>query len=154
MALSSLCVNYHRKRRAEIKKAIDAHDGGLYMLTFTIPHYMGITLNRCYWAFVGLLKRFFNGTRKSKAIWADMGKIGHIKALEVTHGRNGWHPHYHILIFTKQELPKDYDTAPLLELWQNSCRLAKLPIPNEKYGLNWKKAIILAIFPNGALIVK
>ena len=42
------------KRRAEIKKAIDAHDGGLYMLTLTIPHYMGITLNRCYWAFVGL----------------------------------------------------------------------------------------------------
>ena len=68
-----------------------------------------------------------------------MGKIGHIKALEVTHGRNGWHPHYHILIFTHQELPPDYDTSPLLELWQNSCRLAKLPIPNAKYGLNWKK---------------
>ena len=79
-----------------------------------------------------------------------MGKIGHIKALEVTHGRNGWHPHYHILIFTHQELPPDYDTSPLLELWQNSCRLAKLPIPNAKYGLNWKKkAIILAMFPNG-----
>ena len=72
-----------------------------------------------------------------------MGKIGHIKALEVTHGRNGWHPHYHILIFTKQELPKDYDTAPLLELWQNSCRLAKLPIQTkiriklEKRRLFW-----------------
>ena len=127
------------KRRAEIKKAIDAHDDGLYMLTLTIPHYMGDNLESLLLGFRGALKRFFNGTRKSKAIWADMGKIGHIKALEVTHGRNGWHPHYHILIFTKQELPKDYDTAPLLELWQNSCRLAKLPIPNEKYGLNWKK---------------
>ena len=109
------------------------------MLTLTIPHYMGDNLESLLLGFRGALKRFFNGTRKSKAIWADMGKIGHIKALEVTHGRNGWHPHYHILIFTKQELPKDYDTAPLLELWQNSCRLAKLPIPNEKYGLNWKK---------------
>lgn len=127
------------KRRAEIKKAIDAHTGGLYMLTLTIPHYMGDCLKSLLLGFRGALKRFFNGTRKSKAIWADMGKIGHIKALEVTHGRNGWHPHYHILIFTKQELPKDYDTAPLLELWQNACRLAKLPIPNAKHGLNWKK---------------
>lgn len=127
------------KRRAEIKKAIDAHDGGLYMLTLTIPHYMGDNLESLLLGFRGALKRFFNGTRKSKAIWADMGKIGHIKALEVTHGRNGWHPHYHLLIFTREHLPDDYDTTPILELWQNSCRLAKLPIPNEKYGLNWKK---------------
>ena len=42
------------KRRAEIKKAIDAHTGGLYMLTLTIPHLWAIALNRCYWAFVGL----------------------------------------------------------------------------------------------------
>ena len=109
------------------------------MLTSYHTPLYGDNLESLLLGFRGALKRFFNGTRKSKAIWADMGKIGHIKALEVTHGRNGWHPHYHILIFTKQELPKDYDTAPLLELWQNSCRLAKLPIPNEKYGLNWKK---------------
>ena len=127
------------KKTSRNKKAIDAHTGGLYMLTLTIPHYMGDCLKSLLLGFRGALKRFFNGTRKSKAIWADMGKIGHIKALEVTHGRNGWHPHYHILIFTHQELPPDYDTSPLLELWQNSCRLAKLPIPNAKYGLNWKK---------------
>lgn len=126
------------KRRAEIKQAIDKHNGGLYMLTLTFPHYSGDNLKMLLSGLELAIKRFFGG-RKSKSIFDQMGKIGHIRALEVTHGRNGWHPHFHLLIFTKQELPSDYDTSPLLELWQNACRLAKLPIPNAKYGLNWKK---------------
>lgn len=126
------------QRKQEIKKAVDAHKGGLYMLTLTIPHYMGDNLELLLLGFRGALKRFFNGTRKSKAIWSDMGKIGHIKALEVTYGANGWHPHYHILIFTENFLPDDYDTTPLLELWQNCCRLAKLPIPNQ-HGVDFRK---------------
>lgn len=109
------------------------------MLTLTIPHYMGNNLKMLLLDFRSALKRFFNGTRKSKAIWADMGKIGHIKALEVTYGKNGWHPHYHILIFTDKELPQGYDITPLIELWQNSCRLAKLPIPSSEYGLDFRK---------------
>ena len=127
------------QRKNEVKQAVERHKGGLYMLTLTIPHYMWDNLELLLLGFRGALKRFFSGTRKAKAIWADMGKIGHIKALEVTWGQNGWHPHYHILVFTDKELPSDYDTAPLVELWQNSCRLAKLPIPNAKYGLDFRK---------------
>lgn len=127
------------QRKNEVKQAVERHTGGLYMLTLTIPHYMGDNLAMLLQGFRGALKRFFNGTRKSKAIWSDMGKIGHIKALEVTWGENGWHPHYHILIFTDKDLPQGYDVSPLIELWQNSCRLAKLPIPNAKYGLDFRK---------------
>lgn len=127
------------QRKNEVKQAVERHKGGLYMLTLTIPHYMGDNLKLLLLAFRGALKRFFSGTRKAKAIWADMGKIGHIKALEVTWGQNGWHPHYHILIFTEKELPQNYNTAPLVELWQNCCRLAKLPIPSLKYGLDFRK---------------
>lgn len=126
------------QRKNEIKQAIERHTGGLYMLTLTIPHYMGDNLELLLLGFRGALKRFFNGTRKSKAIWSDMSKIGHIKALEVTYGANGWHPHYHILIFTEKHLPDDYDTMPLLELWQNCCRLARLPIPNQ-HGVDFRK---------------
>lgn len=127
------------QRKNEVKQAVERHTGGLYMLTLTIPHYMGDDLEKLLMGFRDALKRFFNGTRKSKAIWADMGKIGHIKALEVTYGKNGWHPHYHILIFTDKELPQGYDITPLIELWQNSCRLAKLPIPSSQYGLDFRK---------------
>lgn len=127
------------QRKNEVKQAVERHTGGLYMLTLTIPHYMGDDLEKLLMGFRDALKRFFNGTRKSKAIWADMGKMGHIKALEVTYGKNGWHPHYHILIFTDKELPQGYDITPLIELWQNSCRLAKLPIPSSQYGLDFRK---------------
>lgn len=36
-------------------------------------------------------------TRAKQAV----GYIGHIRALEVTYGRNGWHPHLHVLFFVK-----------------------------------------------------
>ena len=36
-------------------------------------------------------------------------------------------------------MPQNYNTAPLVELWQNCCRLAKLPIPSLKYGLDFRK---------------
>ena len=74
------------------------------MLTLTFPHYLGDNLKALLSRLELALSRFF-GARKAKAIFGQMGKIGHIKALEVTHGRNGWHPHFHLLIFTKQELP-------------------------------------------------
>lgn len=127
------------QRKEEVKQAVERHKGGLYMVTLTIPHYMGNNLKMLLSGLEGAIKRFFNGTRKSKAIWSDMGKIGHIRALEVTYGVNGWHPHYHILIFTKNELSQNYDTNPLIELWQNACRLAKLPIPSTQHGLDFRK---------------
>ena len=130
------------KRKVEVKKAMDSHQlngGGCYMLTLTIPHYMGDNLKLLLSGLSVAMKHFFNGTRKSKAIWADMGKIGHIRALEVTYGSNGWHPHFHVMIFTKEPLKSGYNLTPLIELWQNACRLAKLPIPSFEHGLDWKK---------------
>lgn len=126
------------KRKQEIKKAIDSHKGGLYMLTLTFPHKLGDNLKKLITSLELALKRFFGG-RKAQKVFQGMGKIGHIKALEITHGRNGWHPHYHILIFTEQHLPDNYDTKPLLEIWRNACRLAGLGMPSEKHGLDFRK---------------
>lgn len=126
------------KRKLEVKQAMDKHAGGVYMLTLTVPHYKGDNLKVLLSGLETALTKFFGG-RKAKAVFDQMGRIGHIRALEVTHGRNGWHPHFHLLIFTREHLPDDYDTTPILELWQNACRLAKLPIPNAKHGINWQR---------------
>jgi hypothetical protein len=32
------------------------------------------------------------------------GYLGFVRALEVTHGANGWHPHLHVLVFTENAL--------------------------------------------------
>ena len=74
-----------KKRRAEIKKAIDAHTGGLYMLTLTIPHYMGDCLKSLLLGFRGALKRFFNGTQKQ----SDLGGYGQDRAYQGTRS-NSW----------------------------------------------------------------
>jgi hypothetical protein len=36
-----------------------------------------------------------------------MGIVGSVRAFEVTHGRNGWHPHLHILWLFKDEVPQE-----------------------------------------------
>lgn len=131
------------KRKEEVKQAIDAHlatGGGVYLCTLTIPHYMGDNLKEMLGGLQGATKRLFSGTRRSKEVWASLGKVGHIKALEVTYGANGWHPHFHIIIFTKKRLLEGTPITPLIECWQNACRLAKLPIPSVFHGLDWRGA--------------
>ena len=43
---------------------------------------------------------------------------GHVTATEITHGANGWHPHYHILFITKESV----DLEVLREPWLASLR--------------------------------
>lgn len=88
-------------RRVEIDAVLQAHHaaGGVaYMMTLTIPH---VRLDSCS----SLLETVRNVWRwvKTGAPWqrakAKAGYMGDVRALEVTHGQNGWHPHLHILVF-------------------------------------------------------
>jgi hypothetical protein len=47
---------------------------------------------------VSYLSKLFWGGR-SRAQGLIPGYVGQIRALEVTHGQNGWHPHLHVLLF-------------------------------------------------------
>ena len=58
------------------------------------------------------------------------------RAFEVTHGnQNGFHPHFHILVFTEDRL----DCSTLLQVyanaWKRACRLAGLPEPSDEHGV-------------------
>lgn len=131
------------KRKVEVKTAIDKHlatGGGVYLCTLTIPHYQGDNLKSMLDALSVATKRLFNGTRRSKAVWGALGKVGHIKALEVTYGANGWHPHFHIIIFTEKVLPVGTSLTELVECWRNACKLAGLNIPSHLHGLDWRNA--------------
>ena len=43
------------------------------------------------------MKRFYETTRV-QAIFKELGVHHKIKGLEVTYGKNGWHPHHHVLL--------------------------------------------------------
>ncbi len=90
-------------RRADIETVLTAHQatGGMaYMATVTIPHHRFDKLPE-------LLKGVSTAWRYTKQGrgWIEArgnsGWLGDIRALEVTHGENGWHPHLHVLIFFK-----------------------------------------------------
>jgi hypothetical protein len=73
------------------------------MLTLTIRHWRGCPLGALRKGIVrafGALQRH----RKFKALLATLGGKVFVRALEVTHGRNGWHPHYHVLVLFDAEL--------------------------------------------------
>ena len=104
-------------RAGEISAATAGWDLGgnaAYMVTLTMPHDAGMKL-------AALLPVIADGFRSviSGRAWiklrAATGIVGTIRAVEVTHGVNGWHPHLHVLVFISGQL----DAAGLVALGQH-----------------------------------
>lgn len=63
------------------------------MLTLTARHNSKTALG----PFLGALKDAAKRLRQSKG-WRKLPHVGSVTATEVTHGANGWHPHFHLLL--------------------------------------------------------
>lgn len=130
------------RRRIEIKAAIDYHlanGGGVYLLTLTNPHHFGDKLAELL---AGQAKAlyYFNSDRASRKVFACMECIGQIRATEVTQGRlrrvnNGWHPHYHIVLFAARGLDLTALQALLSVRWISACTKAGLKAPSLEHGV-------------------
>jgi hypothetical protein len=92
-------------RAAEISEATAAWDRAghsVYMVTLTAPHDLGDRL-------APLLATIADGFRAviSGRPWIRLRKqlhiVGTIRSVEVTHGRNGWHPHLHVLVYLEHD---------------------------------------------------
>lgn len=102
--LCAVCASkISERRKNELIQAVNLHQGGLAMVTFTMRHSAGDSLkinieilNRAY-------RKLTSGGwfQRLKEKW---GLIGSIANLEVTYGDNGWHPHKHLLYFFKKDL--------------------------------------------------
>jgi len=138
------------RRRVEVLSAMTVHEsrgGNVHLLTLTAPHQRGDVLVDLLAQQSKALKRFWMD-RKVKGVMAEMGYIGQIRAWEVTHGRkaarnNGWHPHFHILLFTgvgvdltRFDDAQRRDWAVRLYLvWVKACESAGLGTPSFEHGL-------------------
>jgi hypothetical protein len=133
------------RRRVELQQAIEAWKatgGAVVLLTLTHPHTKDDPLLDLLVAEQKALTRFFD-TRSGKALMVNMGRVGHIRAWEVTHGRqreinNGWHPHFHILLFLDRERSRtELKTLECraFEVWANACRLSGLDKPSREHGV-------------------
>ena len=138
------------RRRGEIIAAMASHKaagGCVNMLTLTCPHQRDDNLADLLKKQAKALNAFWNG-RQSKAVFKEMGVIGQIRALEVTHGRksaqnNGWHPHYHVLQFGGvgvdlarfEPIQMDDWQVRLHTVWAACCVKAGLGAPSLAHGL-------------------
>ena len=92
-----------RRRSEDLESAISyhtAHNGAVYMETYTISHTRFDSLPDLLQAFLKARERMQQDrqVRKSKQAF---GVVGTISVLEVTWSKlNAWHPHKHELVFT------------------------------------------------------
>lgn len=121
-------------RALEVRHALNtwqAKGGSVVMLTQTVPHSKQDVLNDLLYNFSESL-RFFKAGRSYQAQIDNYSIAGSIRALEVTHGSHGWHPHSHTIMFLKNQAEYDEMQSELFPLWKNAVVRQGLGEPSEK----------------------
>lgn len=119
------------RRRAEIAQAIDwayASDLQPVMVTLTFPHQAWHKLSRLLEQQAVALQRLRAG-QPWKRFKRSIGFQGMIRALELTHGDAGWHPHTHEIWFVKKTADAEVMKKEIVLRWESACRRAGL-MPN------------------------
>lgn len=129
------------RRRQELKSALSAAnqlDLRAHFVTLTFPHGISDDLNDILSKMSQAFKRLSTGKYRVKKQLADIlpdsSIQGFIRAIEVTHGRNGFHPHIHMIVFTDEGVRSGHLKMVYGDAWQRSCRLAGLPVPSWDHG--------------------
>lgn len=121
------------------------------MLTLTVRHAMGDDLERVRRQLAQAWARVQRRTLWSRVLGA--GAV-FIRALEVTHGRHGWHPHYHVLVVSPSALktverepqgerdPSHHVTlaADMSEQWRDAIylELGSKYVPSSEHAVDWR----------------
>jgi len=116
------------RRSEEIETAAGqwiADGGRLFFATLTVPHLRKDDLHSLMDAFAEARRRLLgSGTWRR---WRyEHGVVGLIIAQEVTWGRNGWHPHAHLLVFVAGEVAPGDLHGVLFPLWARAVRAVGL----------------------------
>jgi len=133
-------ISEHRK--CEVKEAMDwwkKQGGSVLLLTLTVPHYSDTDIKQLKKDLKKAYGKFFKGIRASQNMFERWQIKHYISCFEITHGTNGFHPHYHVLLFVpyslgKQSLPGI--KQDMYKVWKDCCLKAGLDEPSEKHGLD------------------
>ena len=131
-----VCSQNLRAKRAErIAAAVRGMGGRWQMLTITLRHREGMPLHTLMVGLMSAWRRTRQGGRIQR-LWSD-AVTGSARAVEVTHGENGWHPHVHVLLRTSEWTDDDKDA--LLVRWQTAVRreLGGACTPSDERALTW-----------------
>lgn len=123
------------RRAGEVRHAVDEwiRDGGVCLfVTLTVPHTRFDALAPMVQGFRRALE-LFRGGKGGAAINSALGRVGVVRALEITWGElNGWHPHSHEIWFCRLgQVPLDRIVAR----WLDSAEAAGFSRPSELHGV-------------------
>ena len=124
------------RRRAELVTAValaKSMDMQVKLLTLTVPHGLGDDLPMLLEQIRSAWRRTTTG-RAGKQFRKLLGIKGTIRALEVTHGQNGFHPHLHVLLFLEQDATNNCIQGLFTPIWQDACVKSGLPRPSDAHG--------------------
>jgi hypothetical protein len=126
--------------------------------TLTMRHHAGQSLAHV-WDGVSKAMNSVNTVRKMRDLRAEMGHLGAIRRVEVTHGASGWHVHVHLIEFWESsdlngkawaawlgELqdvePGEVDSyrAAMFTAWRNSLVKTGYDAPSWEHGADVKLA--------------
>jgi len=126
-----------QRRKAELVAATTAAKAmgwQVSLMTATIPHGLGddpVAMNKKLLKAWGSMMNNRAGIELKKFL----GIEGTVRALETTYGVNGFHPHFHVLVFSQPTWTIQSIQHGFLPLWQDACVKAGLPRPSDERGL-------------------
>lgn len=91
------------RRREELTEATKQWPGPMLLVTYTLQHDATEPLFEVL-AALKKARRLLMSGRAAKAFNEQYGIAGMVRALELTHGENGWHPHLHCLLFLDNQI--------------------------------------------------
>ena len=133
------------RRRVEISQGMDwgyANFKKCVMVTTTIPHKITDPLPDLLTKYADAL-RFLRSGREWQACKKKIGFVGLIRSLELTVGKNGWHPHTHELWFVDPSCDAEELQNLILKRWENACIKTGLLTPDKieafrEHAVNFK----------------
>lgn len=130
------------KRAARVERIDRAmrHMGGQWvMLTVTLRHRDGMALRELVRGLMAAWRRTRQGGCIQR-VWTARVSAS-VRALEVTHGPNGWHPHVHVLLRTSGW--SDVEREALQARWELAIvrELGEHVRPDDLHGLAWSTPI-------------
>lgn len=133
-------ISEHRK--CEVKDAMNwwkAQGGSVLLLTLTVPHYSDTDIKQLKKDLKKAYGKFFKGVRASKDMFVKWRIEHYISCFEITHGSNGFHPHYHVLLFVPYSVGISSHIGmeeDMYSVWKDCCLKAGLDEPSKKHGLH------------------
>jgi hypothetical protein len=135
-----ICANrIYARRAAEVTRFVVwalAQGLTLYMVTLTIRHQKAHSLKQLQRGMAASWRKWFTTGREATERRKAWGIKHYIRATEVTHGPNGWHPHLHIML-AADRLPYELECIEGSNAWMAAVYklLGEEWMPDHTHGM-------------------